>query len=98
MVQVLSEHTDEVWFLTFSHDGKCLASSSKDKTAILWEVCTYQKNNLYTSCMHFSIYQIKVTSNNKENYSIYHIYYLETYDSNTDYYLVVTYKLYDVNL
>ncbi|CAN7046293.1 unnamed protein product [Brassica rapa subsp. trilocularis] len=35
---VLSEHTDEVWFLTFSHDGKCLASSSKDKTAILWEM------------------------------------------------------------
>ncbi|KAG5412295.1 hypothetical protein IGI04_008614 [Brassica rapa subsp. trilocularis] len=37
-LQVLSEHTDEVWFLTFSHDGKCLASSSKDKTAILWEM------------------------------------------------------------
>ncbi|KAL0792197.1 hypothetical protein Bca101_063574 [Brassica carinata] len=37
-LQILSEHTDEVWFLTFSHDGKCLASSSKDKTAILWEI------------------------------------------------------------
>ncbi|KAJ4887697.1 transducin family protein / WD-40 repeat family protein [Raphanus sativus] len=37
-LQVLSEHTDEVWFLRFSHDGKCLASSSKDKTAILWEM------------------------------------------------------------
>ncbi|RID76912.1 hypothetical protein BRARA_B03861 [Brassica rapa] len=37
-LQVLSEHTDKVWFLTFSHDGKCLASSSKDKTAILWEM------------------------------------------------------------
>ncbi|KAF8089511.1 hypothetical protein N665_0503s0010 [Sinapis alba] len=36
-LQVLSEHTDEVWFLIFSHDGKYLASSSKDKTAILWE-------------------------------------------------------------
>ncbi|KAL0691988.1 hypothetical protein Bca4012_059168 [Brassica carinata] len=37
-LQILSEHTDEVWFLTFSHDGKYLASSSKDKTAILWEM------------------------------------------------------------
>ncbi|CAN6851072.1 unnamed protein product, partial [Brassica oleracea] len=44
---VLSEHTDEVWFLTFSHDGKCLASSSKDKTAILWEVWKFtQKHKL----------------------------------------------------
>ncbi|KAJ0238251.1 WD40 repeat-containing protein [Hirschfeldia incana] len=37
-LQVLSEHRDEVWFLAFSHDGKYLASSSKDKTAILWEM------------------------------------------------------------
>ncbi|KAJ4887698.1 transducin family protein / WD-40 repeat family protein [Raphanus sativus] len=37
-LQILSEHTDEVWFLAFSNDGKYLASSSKDKTAILWEM------------------------------------------------------------
>jgi WD40 repeat protein len=38
-VQVLHAHSDEVWFVQFSHRGKYLASSSKDQTAIVWEVC-----------------------------------------------------------
>lgn len=38
-VQILEDHKDEVWFLNFSHDGRYLASSSKDCTAIIWEVC-----------------------------------------------------------
>lgn len=38
LVQVLEAHGDEVWFLQFSHDGKYLASASKDCTAIIWEV------------------------------------------------------------
>lgn len=37
-LQVLQAHTDEVWFLQFSHNGKYLASSSNDKSAIIWEV------------------------------------------------------------
>ncbi|KAJ0037883.1 hypothetical protein Pint_21942 [Pistacia integerrima] len=37
-LQILEAHTDEVWFLQFSHDGKYLASSSKDQSAIIWEV------------------------------------------------------------
>eukprot|EP00111_Clytia_hemisphaerica_P018391 TCONS_00054380-protein len=36
--QILSEHCDEVWFLRFSHDGKYLATGSKDTTVILWKV------------------------------------------------------------
>ncbi|XP_073009680.1 WD repeat-containing protein 26 homolog [Typha latifolia] len=36
--QVLQAHSDEVWFLQFSNNGKYLASSSNDKTAIIWEV------------------------------------------------------------
>ncbi|KAI3835711.1 hypothetical protein MKW92_032135 [Papaver armeniacum] len=36
--QVLESHDDEVWFLLFSHDGKYLASSSNDRSAIIWEV------------------------------------------------------------
>ncbi|XP_059625067.1 WD repeat-containing protein 26 homolog [Cornus florida] len=37
-LQILQEHCDEVWFLRFSHNGKYLASSSRDHSAIIWEV------------------------------------------------------------
>lgn len=37
-LQILQGHTDEVWFLQFSHNGKYLASSSNDRSAIIWEV------------------------------------------------------------
>lgn len=36
--QVLQSHQDEVWYLQFSNNGKYLASSSNDKSAIIWEV------------------------------------------------------------
>mmetsp|Transcript_20610 Transcript_20610/g.24748 ORF Transcript_20610/g.24748 Transcript_20610/m.24748 type:complete len:637 (-) Transcript_20610:656-2566(-) len=36
--QVLEDHTDEVWYLQFSHNGEYLASASKDNTAIIWKV------------------------------------------------------------
>ncbi|KAJ9179614.1 hypothetical protein P3X46_011384 [Hevea brasiliensis] len=36
--QILEAHNDEVWPLQFSHNGKNLASSSKDKSAIIWEI------------------------------------------------------------
>jgi len=32
----LDHHLDEVWFVQFSHDGKMLASASKDKTIAVW--------------------------------------------------------------
>ncbi|XP_022774606.1 WD repeat-containing protein 26-like [Durio zibethinus] len=37
-LQILQSHADEVWFLQFSHNGKYLASSSNDRSAIIWEV------------------------------------------------------------
>ncbi|OAY64627.1 WD repeat-containing protein 26 [Ananas comosus] len=36
--QILCDHTDEVWFVQFSNNGKFLASSSSDCTAIIWTV------------------------------------------------------------
>ncbi|KAI3616667.1 wd domain-containing protein [Moniliophthora roreri] len=35
---ILTGHTDEVWNLEWSHDGRYLASASKDKTAIIWQI------------------------------------------------------------
>ncbi|KAL6976208.1 WD repeat-containing protein 26 [Sarracenia purpurea var. burkii] len=37
-LQILHAHEDEVWFAQFSNNGKYLASSSKDRSAIIWEV------------------------------------------------------------
>lgn len=34
----LAGHTDEVWYVLFSHDGKWLASASKDNTICIWDV------------------------------------------------------------
>jgi WD40 repeat protein len=35
---ILAEHADEVWRLEWSHDGRYLASSSQDKTVIIWRI------------------------------------------------------------
>ncbi|XP_012435947.1 WD repeat-containing protein 26 homolog [Gossypium raimondii] len=37
-LQILEAHKNEVWFVQFSHNGKYLGSSSKDHSAIIWEV------------------------------------------------------------
>ncbi|KAG8889730.1 hypothetical protein FRB98_003022 [Tulasnella sp. 332] len=35
---VLMEHKDEVWNMAWSRDGRYLASASKDRTAVIWQV------------------------------------------------------------
>jgi WD40 repeat protein len=37
-VQVLNDHSDEVWFCKFSPDGTKLATGSKDNNLIIWDV------------------------------------------------------------
>ena len=37
-IHLLEDHRDEVWYIQFSHNGKHLASASKDKTVIIWDV------------------------------------------------------------
>ncbi|KAI7726585.1 hypothetical protein M8C21_011002 [Ambrosia artemisiifolia] len=37
-MQILHDHHNEVWYLKFSNNGKYLASSSSDHSAIIWEV------------------------------------------------------------
>ncbi|KAK7693817.1 hypothetical protein QCA50_003389 [Cerrena zonata] len=37
---ILEGHTDEVWNLAWSHDGRYLASASSDKIAIIWRIGT----------------------------------------------------------
>lgn len=36
--QIMTDHTDEVWFCRFSPDGTKLATGSKDSTLIIWDV------------------------------------------------------------
>lgn len=42
-IEILTDHTDEVWFLEFSHDGTRLASASQDASVLVWDtqVCPY---------------------------------------------------------
>ena len=36
--QILAEHEHEVWYVQWSHDGRSLASASKDCSAIIWSI------------------------------------------------------------
>lgn len=37
-LQILHGHDNEVWCLQFSHEGKYLASSSNDRSVMIWEI------------------------------------------------------------
>ncbi|KAI7824683.1 WD40-repeat-containing domain protein [Gamsiella multidivaricata] len=40
--QVLDGHTNEVWYISFSHDGRYLASASADHRIIIWNLETFE--------------------------------------------------------
>jgi len=45
---ILEGHSDEVWNVSFSPDGKYLASGSKDSTTIIWDTTTFKiQHRLY---------------------------------------------------
>ncbi|KAG8662636.1 WD repeat-containing protein 26 homolog [Manihot esculenta] len=58
-LQILEAHSDEVWFLQFSHNGKYLASSSRDQSVIIWEV---DKNGVVSLKHRLSGHQKPVSS------------------------------------
>lgn len=37
----LNQHTDEVWYLEFSHDGTKLATASRDRSIIIYDTRTF---------------------------------------------------------
>ncbi|KAG0001041.1 hypothetical protein BGZ65_003846, partial [Modicella reniformis] len=40
--RVLDSHTNEVWYISFSHDGRYLASASADRRIIIWNLETFE--------------------------------------------------------
>lgn len=44
----LDSHSDEVWYLEFSHDGKKLATASKDGTVLVYETRTFNVIDRFT--------------------------------------------------
>ena len=40
-VHELTQHTDEVWYVDFSHDGAKLATASRDSTVLIYETRTW---------------------------------------------------------
>ncbi|KAI8988700.1 WD40-repeat-containing domain protein [Pilobolus umbonatus] len=48
-IKIFKGHTDEVWHVAYSHSGKYLASVSKDKTCIIWDMETLNQIQLMQS-------------------------------------------------
>ena len=55
-VHTFTDHSDEVWFLKFSNDGKRLATGCKDGQIIIWNfvVSTCMQCTVYDKCLWFS--------------------------------------------
>ncbi|KAI9458264.1 WD40 repeat-like protein [Russula earlei] len=56
---ILQVHTDEVWSLEWSHNGKFLASASKDKSVIVWSVGPNSNPDIYVH-LHLQDHQFPV--------------------------------------
>lgn len=49
---ILEHHTDEVWYVQFSHDGKYMVTTSADKTALLYEVSKLSMSQYRPQTLH----------------------------------------------
>ncbi|KAI8393918.1 WD40-repeat-containing domain protein [Radiomyces spectabilis] len=55
-IRVLEGHQDEVWHIAFSHNGRYMASVSRDKTCIIWDVETFEKLQVLSGPQEHSSY------------------------------------------
>lgn len=44
-IKILEGHDDEVWHMAFSNSGQYLASLSRDKTCIIWDMMVVSMND-----------------------------------------------------
>jgi hypothetical protein len=54
-LQPFQGHSNDVWSITFSLDGKHLVSGSKDKTVRIWELLLAQKSTHYRGILGMSV-------------------------------------------
>ena len=58
-VHILSDHSEEVWFVKFSHNGSMLVSGSKDGQIIIWNTSVSFFGDVHTFYfMHLTVLMV----------------------------------------
>lgn len=64
-VHTLREHSDEIWYLQFSHDGTRLASGCKDGQVFIWTIEVHV--HVYACTVHAVKLAIQMSDRTKDN-------------------------------